>query len=51
MEIIKKITDLPKKERKKILKKYGKAAYRAVLRGKLIYVKNASVGDKSLKPA
>ena len=39
MEIIKKVEELPRKERKKILRKYGKSAYRAILRGKLIYVK------------
>jgi hypothetical protein len=44
MEIIGKIEDLPKKERKKILKKYGKSAYRAILRGKLIYVKKTKDG-------
>jgi hypothetical protein len=42
MKIIEKITDLPKKERRKILKKYGKSTYRAILRGKLIYVKKSA---------
>ena len=46
MEIVKKVGELPRKERKKILKKYGKSIYRAILRGKLIYVKKEKNGQK-----
>jgi len=46
MEIIKKVEELPRKERKRILKKYGKSIYRAILRGKLIYVKKEKSGQK-----